>query len=251
MKHLVAAIMFFTRLPLWRIKKLQIPQEYFSQAINYWSFAGWITGGIMAGTLWIAAQILPFSVAVIVALAARLILTGALHEDGFADFLDGFGGGTSRERILAIMKDSHIGVYGVIGLAVYFLLVWQILASMSIQAATVSILVADPFCKFLCLHITLFLPYARTAETNKSHVVYKRISLSVWLVAALFGLFPLLLIPDVKWLISCILPVMIFLSTIYMMKKKINGYTGDCCGAQFILCELSFYLSVLIVISQN
>ncbi len=251
MKHLVAAIMFFTRLPLWRIKKLHIPQEYFSQAINYWSFAGWITGGVMAGTLWLAAQILPFSVAVIVAIASRLILTGALHEDGFADFLDGFGGGTSRERILAIMKDSHIGVYGVIGLAIYFLLIWQILANMPLEVATIAILVADPFSKFVCSHMTLFLPYERTAESSKSGVVYRRISFSVWIVAALFGLLPLILIPDAKWLIACIFPIIVFLSSIYYMKKKINGYTGDCCGAQFIVCELSFYLGILLVLSLS
>ena len=45
---------------------------------------------------------------------ARLLITGCLHEDGLADFFDGFGGGTSRERILVIMKDSHIGSYGAV-----------------------------------------------------------------------------------------------------------------------------------------
>lgn len=247
MKHLVAAIIFFTRLPLWRIKKLVIPQEYYKQVANYWPVAGWITGGTMAAVLWLAAQFLPLSVAVILAIVARLVLNGALHEDGFADFLDGFGGGTSRERILAIMKDSHIGVYGVIGLVVYFLLLWQILAHLPLSTAIVAILAADPFSKFVSSHITLFLPYARTAETNKSRVVYNRMSFSVWLVALVFGMLPLVLIPNFSWLLACILPVLVFLVTIYLMKKKINGYTGDCCGAQFILCELSFYLSVLIM----
>src|SRR5574344_2931621 len=55
-----------------------------------------------------------------------LLLTGALHEDGFADFCDGFGGGTDRGKILVIMKDSHIGTYGVIGLVLYFLLLWNV-----------------------------------------------------------------------------------------------------------------------------
>ena len=63
------------------------------------------------------------SLAWIIAIVTRLLITGCLHEDGFADFLDGFGGGTTRERVLAIMKDSHLGTYGVIGLIAYFCII--------------------------------------------------------------------------------------------------------------------------------
>lgn len=115
--NILAAFIFFTRLPFWRIR--EVPAECFKHVVPYWPLSGWLTGGIMAGVLWLSAQILPFSVAVLLALAARLLITGALHEDGLADFFDGFGGGTNRERILSIMKDSHIGSYGVIGLIFY------------------------------------------------------------------------------------------------------------------------------------
>ena len=121
--NILAAFIFFTRLPFWRIR--EVPAECFKHVVPYWPLSGWLTGGIMAGVLWLSAQILPFSVAVLLALAARLLITGALHEDGLADFFDGFGGGTNRERILSIMKDSHIGSYGVIGLIFYFLLLWS------------------------------------------------------------------------------------------------------------------------------
>ena len=90
--------------------------ECFRHVVNYWPFAGWITGGTMALTFALAVQILSVPYAILLAIIARLILTGALHEDGLADFIDGMGGGTTRERVLEIMKDSHIGTYGVIGL---------------------------------------------------------------------------------------------------------------------------------------
>ena len=83
-----------------------------------------------AGTLWITAEFLPVQIAVLMALAARLLATGALHEDGLADFCDGFGGGTSRDKILSIMKDSHIGTYGVLGLLFYYGLMWNILTTL-------------------------------------------------------------------------------------------------------------------------
>ena len=104
---LLASLIFFTRLPFWKIA--DVPPAYFKRVVDYWPFVGWLTGGIMAGTLWITAEFLPVQTAVLLALAVRLLVTGALHEDGWADFCDGFGGGTSRDKILSIMKDSHIG----------------------------------------------------------------------------------------------------------------------------------------------
>ena len=113
-----------TRLPFWKIK--EVPAECFKHVVPYWPLVGWLTGGVMAAVLWLAGQIMPVSLAWILALIARLLVTGCLHEDGLADFFDGFGGGTTRERTLAIMKDSHIGSYGVIGLICYFLLLLQL-----------------------------------------------------------------------------------------------------------------------------
>ena len=109
--RLLAALMFFTRLPFWRIK--QVDAACFKHVVDYWPFAGWLTGGTMALVYWLAAGWFPGSVAALLAVGTRILLTGALHEDGLADCCDGFGGGTSRDRILSIMKDSRIGTYGV------------------------------------------------------------------------------------------------------------------------------------------
>jgi NADH-quinone oxidoreductase subunit H len=77
----------------------------------------------MAATIFFGSMVFPYYVAVLMGIVVRILITGALHEDGLCDFLDGFGGGgNDRARILAIMKDSHIGTYGVLGLIIYFLL---------------------------------------------------------------------------------------------------------------------------------
>ena len=130
---ILAALIFFTRLPFWRIK--EVPAKYFKRIVPYWPLAGWLTGGIMVGVLWVTAQVLPISIAWLLAILSRLLITGCLHEDGLADFFDGFGGGTSRERILSIMKDSHIGSYGVIGLILYFALLYTLLSSLPLTLA--------------------------------------------------------------------------------------------------------------------
>ena len=143
MKNIAASLVCFTRLPFWRLKAFRIVPEYFSQVINYWAIAGWLTAGLMANSLWLSAQILPYSIAIIIALLSRILITGALHEDGLADFFDGFGGGNTKERILVIMKDSHIGTYGVISLIFYFVLFYSILYQLPLEWACLSILIAS------------------------------------------------------------------------------------------------------------
>lgn len=248
MKQIAAALVFFTRLPFWRIRTFNVPAEYFKQVINYWAVVGWLTAGIMAGVLWGAAQILPYSIAIIVALLSRLLITGALHEDGFADFFDGFGGGTTRERILEIMKDSHIGTYGVISLIFYFLFFYFLLENLALHLACTVILVGDPLCKLISSQITLFLPYARNAETSKSKTVYKKMSLRTAVISACFGLLPFVLLLNIYFWAAIIFPIFVFLGLILFMKRKIQGYTGDCCGAMFLLCELSFFLGISIIL---
>ena len=171
---LLAALIFFTRLPFWRIT--EVPAAYFKRVVDYWPFVGWLTGGIMAGTLWLSAQFLPMSTAVILALLARLLVTGALHEDGLADFCDGFGGGTSREKILSIMKDSHIGTYGVLGLLFYFGLLWNLLSTLSLSLACMAVASGDAWSKFCSAQIINILPYARKEEESKAKVIYDRMS---------------------------------------------------------------------------
>ncbi|MBK5722403.1 adenosylcobinamide-GDP ribazoletransferase [Dysgonomonas sp. Marseille-P4677] len=244
MKNIAAAFVFFTRLPFWRLKAFNVPAEYFKQVINYWAVAGWLTAGVMAGVLWCTAHILPYSIAVVLAIVSRLLITGALHEDGLADFFDGFGGGTTRERTLDIMKDSHIGTYGVLSLILYFLLFYLLLSHLDLHLACLVILAADPLCKFITSLVTLVLPYARNAETSKSKTVYNKMSVKTAAVSIIFGVFPLVLLLNIHFWLAILFPIFVFIGLIFLMKKKIQGYTGDCCGATFLMCELSFYLGI-------
>jgi cobalamin synthase len=167
MNNVLAAFIMLTRLPFWKIK--EVPAECFKHVVPYWPLVGWLTGGVMAAVLWLAGQIMPVSLAWILALIARLLVTGCLHEDGLADFLDGFGGGTTRERTLAIMKDSHIGSYGVIGLICYFLLLLQ-LHHLPLGLLCILVLSGDCWSKFCASQIVNYLPYARKEEQKQNRL---------------------------------------------------------------------------------
>lgn len=242
MRTLLAALMMFTRLPLWRV--VQVDKRYYRDILHCWSMVGFLTGAVTWGVLWLSAQVLPLLPACVLAVAARLLLTGALHEDGLADFFDGFGGGHDRESRLRIMKDSHIGSYGVIGLIAYFLLYVSLLYSLPPGSWAASILAADVLSKLMTAAMIDSLPYARTEEMSKTKVLYNRLNyvrfnlitagcavVLYFLGSSFWGLLPALLVS---------------LGLRFYFKRKINGYTGDCCGAAVLLTEQAYYLGTVI-----
>ena len=218
--------------------------------VEHWPLAGWITGGAMAATLYFGSWYLPYMVAVLLAIVVRLLITGALHEDGLADFLDGFGGGgNSRERILAIMKDSHIGTYGVIGLIFYELLLAAALMSMQPQFAALTILAADPYSKMVTAQLVMMMPYARREDEAKNRTVYRKMSLPAGISLAIQGLLPMVAYiwyTGMRWDLIIFIPALVMYFLYLLIWRKLRGYTGDCCGAVCLLVELTVYLVVCI-----
>ena len=243
-----AALIFFTRLPFWRLH--QPPKACYETVVEHWPLVGWLTGGVMAATLYGASMVLPYQVAVLVAIVMRLLLTGALHEDGLADFLDGFGGGgNNRQRILDIMKDSHIGTYGVIGLVLYLLLLFFCLSSMSPEMAALAILAADPYAKMLTAQLVSMMPYARREEEAKAKVIYRKITLVSGVSLAVQGLLPIGLFVwymGIVWEPLIFIPALVMYFLYLLIWRRLHGYTGDCCGAVCLMVELSVYLTLMV-----
>ena len=244
-----ASFIFFTRLPFWRLH--EPPRECFKAVVEHWPLVGWLTGGLMALTLWGVSQYMPYPIAVLAAIVVRLLVTGALHEDGLADFLDGFGGGNDRERILAIMKDSHIGTYGVIGLVIYFLLLAAALCSMPPTLAAVTIFAADPFAKMVASELVMMMPYARREDEAKARMVYRKIDVKAGISLAVQGLLPIvgfIWLTGIAWELLFFIPCIVMYFLYLLIWRRIRGYTGDCCGAVCLLVELTV---ILVVCSQN
>lgn len=246
MKHIAAALTFFTRIPIW--KWTEIPQKYYSSVVVFWPMTGWVTGGLTGLLLLLAAQVFPMLPAVIIALTGRILLTGGLHEDGLADFCDGFGGGTSKDRILAIMKDSHIGTYGVMGLIFYSLWYVSIAMSLPLMTAVAAIIASDAFAKACAAQLINLLPYSRP-EGAKNRISYVRMTICQSLIVVLSGMLPVCLLAyiDMSLMVSIISPIIVISLLILYLKHKIGGYTGDCCGAACLLCELSMLAAIAMI----
>lgn len=248
-----ASFIFFTRLPFWRLH--EPPKACYNSVVEYWPLTGWLTGGAMGLTIYFASLVLPYTVAILLAIVVRLLITGALHEDGLADFFDGFGGGgNNRQRILDIMKDSHIGTYGVLGLIFYELLLVGSLVSIPAYCAAVMVLAADTFSKMVTSQLILMMPYARNEEGAKNKTVYRKFNGWAGIGLAIQGLLPMaffIWMMGLDWQVLIFIPAIVFYLLYLLIWRKIHGYTGDCCGAVCLLVELTVYLIVSAINYMN
>ena len=245
-----AAFIFFTRLPFWRLH--EPPRECYKTVVEHWPLTGWLTGGamaaiILAGSVWLH---ISYHAVLLTAIIARILITGALHEDGLCDFFDGFGGGgNNRQRILDIMKDSRIGTYGVLGIIMYELSFYTLLCSLPPKMAAFAVFAADPYAKMIAAQIIMLMPYTRTEEEAKAKTVYRKINVKAGIGLAVQGLLPMALFlyfmhRHVDWQYIIFAPCLVMYFMYLLIWRKLHGYTGDCCGALFLLVELSVYLAM-------
>ncbi len=237
------ALAFFSRIPV--PASTPYSPELLNQSSRYLSLVGLLLGALQALVLLLAAQLLPFSIAVLLSLISGLVLTGAFHEDGLADTVDGLGGGLSLDRKLEIMKDSRVGTYGLVALFSVFLIKWQSLFALDTQAVWALVLVAG-LSRATAVSLTFVLPYQQLDIVSKSKPIatslQKRALLSIWLFVLPFLYF----IPLSLTLSLLTTLALSFILLFFYYRSQLQGYTGDLLGAAQQVTELSLYLVWLI-----
>lgn len=238
------AIMFYTRIPV--PKNLPYSDEMLNRSTRYFPFIGWIVGGIGAAVFYGLQYVFPPELAILLSMLVTIFVTGAFHEDGFADFCDGFGGGYTRERILTIMKDSRIGTYGSIGLVGILASKFMSLHSLDVAGIPVVLLAGHSLSRLMPILVIYTSEYSREDATSKTKPIGKKGKGFDFILALFFGLAFLIFIPMTYSL--AILPVLLLTSYIFRryITRKIGGYTGDCLGALQQIAEVEFYLGFVI-----
>jgi adenosylcobinamide-GDP ribazoletransferase len=239
------ALLFYTRIPC--PKWVDHSEEYLNKATRYLPLVGIIVGGFSAAIFYGCNFVLPVSVSILFSILGGILMTGAFHEDGMADVCDGFGGGWTKEKILLIMKDSRVGAFGVIGLILLFAFKYSLLVSIHPALVPFVFIAAHALSRLIALTFIFTHTYARNDESGKSTAVAKKPAYSNLIIAAIFGLAPLLLFrnPMVFLIIIPLLLMRAYLGRYF--KKWIGGYTGDCLGATQQICEVLFYLCFVIL----
>jgi adenosylcobinamide-GDP ribazoletransferase len=251
------ALMFYTRIPC--PATIDHNPDYLNKASRYFPIIGWIVGSVAFGVYCVFNYLVAPEIAIILSMIASVLVTGAFHEDGFADVCDGFGGGWTKEKILMIMKDSAIGAYGAIGV-VLLLLVKLMSTNMLFRNAEntnlnvyfvcfLLLVSAHSISRLAAISIVFTHQYSREDASSKSKPIAQSYSWREVVGAFFFGLLPLVILSYFQWQMLLVL-IPVFLTRFFLARyfqKWIDGYTGDCLGATQQVCEVVFYISVIAV----
>lgn len=243
------ALMFFTRIPC--PKWIGYSDEYQSQSSRYFPIVGIIVGAISALVYWVFGWFMPHEIALLLSMVAAILTTGALHEDGFADVCDGFGGGSTKEKILLIMKDSRLGTYGVVGIGLILLLKFTVLKYLPAETLVIALISGHAISRLNAVSLIYTDGYARHDDSSKSKPLATKMSAWALTFAIITGATPLVLFANYYVLLT-LLPLLFvrwYFSRYF--KKWIGGYTGDCLGAVQQVSEVVFYITLLVVLKYT
>jgi adenosylcobinamide-GDP ribazoletransferase len=237
----LTALAFFTRIPIpaW----VGYSDAQLNQAVRYFPLIGLFIGALAAGVYGLSALIWPHGVAILLSMVFTIMLTGAFHEDGLADFYDGVYGGLTVARRLEIMKDSRVGTYGVLALLAVLGLKFAALSSLNMAQLPLVLIAGHSLSRAFAVSFIYSHDYARS-EGGKVQVVAQGMRLPALVFALCIGCLPLYGLPlSTLW----VLPVLLVLRVWFArtLTKQLGGYTGDALGAAQQLSELVFYLVVL------
>jgi len=258
---LLLAISFFSRIPVQL--KVDVTANMLNQASRYFAVVGVLIGACSALAFYLSASILPIELALLIAMFSSVLLTGAFHEDGWADVWDGFGGGWTVENKLNIMKDSRLGTYGAAALFFILMIKYQALLALIKQNIThtallnesmlseslsmLSILVlGHGLSRVLATSLIADMPYVSEDATSKVKPLAQSLSSNSYLILLSTGglVIAFTLSFSIAWKLVAIL-----LLTRWCLKrwftKQLGGYTGDCLGAAQQLSEVVIYLVLL------
>ena len=238
-----SALVYFTRIP--GPGRYRYGAEAVRSGSAFAPFVGWSVGAVSAGALVAAGSLFPASVAVLLSMAVAVLITGAIHEDGFADYCDAFGAGGGPERVLAIMRDPRVGTFGLVGTCLllglkYAALVeivgasarafgsssWGIVAGVLVAAHALS---RSAAVAFMATH-----DHVRTDPDSRAAAMSSRFGAREIAIAAIGGIVPiaaLAITVSVSLLWTALAVAVVAVALGRQFTRKLGGYTGDCLGA--------------------
>jgi adenosylcobinamide-GDP ribazoletransferase len=247
----LSALRFLTIIPvpLWREAR---PEEV-GGSLSYFPVVGFIIGLILAILNWLLGLILPPTVVNGLLITAMVLLSGALHLDGFIDTCDGLAGHQTVEDRWQIMHDSRSGAFGIVGAVVLLLVKYASLSSVPANLMTATLVIMPVVSRWTMVYAVFAYPYARPAGLGK---IFKEGASGRGL--ALATVFTLAVAIGAAWwakinyfyLVGLVIVFGTWLLTLPMatyLKRKLAGLTGDTYGAINEVAEVGIFLIVCLL----
>lgn len=238
-------LVFFTRL---RLPSSDFGGRGLADAIWAAPFAGLgvaVMGALVYTVVFTAG--LAAGPATALALAATMLITGCLHEDGLSDVADGFGGGRTPDGKLEIMRDSRIGAYGAAAIGVSLLIRWSALSQLAGPGHVfLALLAAHAASRGLFGAFMYFLPPARSdgLSANAGSVTKETAT-----IGAVLGAVALLALGLGGAIAALVVLVALFAAFRLLCLRQIGGQTGDTIGAIQQLGEMAVLLVASVCLS--
>ncbi len=236
MKNLIAAIQFITILPLGKSKTFD-PEGM----VPFFPVVGLLIGLMVAILDRLFLLVWPVTVAALLDVFVLIAITGAFHLDGLGDSADGLYGHRSREDALKIMKDSRIGVMGLVAIICCLAAKWAGIAGLE-NSRGLLLVIIPAYSRASILFGIRLLPYGRPGGgTGKSFFKKKHNIYSFW------GLIPPVVLSFfLGWqgVLLNIIFVLIVFTVLYYYKRKVNCITGDMLGGMTEVTEAGLFLLV-------
>ena len=240
--ELIVSLKFLTRLPIPFARTIDAPP--LAQAMRMFGVAGAFIGCFNAAVL-VGLRYLHFPdlTAATLTCVAGLMITGALHEDGLADTVDGLFGGQTAERRLEIMKDSRIGTYGACALILAMLLrIEAYLVFLKLSPLPIFLLLAAAGAFSRAMVVDLMWA-TRPAKSTGLSVLAGRPTRGSTLFAiipsAILVLYAGLFLRNDSGLFALAAALALTAIMRQTAMRLIGGQTGDICGATQVLAELA------------
>ncbi|MCE2571577.1 adenosylcobinamide-GDP ribazoletransferase [Motilimonas eburnea] len=234
----IHAVTFYTRIP-WP-SNMAFDSHDLIRGNVFFPLIGWLVAGFAALVCVVTLPFFDPSIAILLSMIATIWLTGAFHEDGFADTCDGFGGGYGQQAILTIMKDSRVGTYASVGLCLLLLLKYQSL--LLLPQLLLGLWLGHSLSRFVPLLLMTGLPYVREQADSKVGAAELKLTRTELVIAALFAAVPLLLIEPEQVLVLVVVMAVLTYGLYRWFKSVLGGITGDCLGASQQISEAIVYV---------
>jgi adenosylcobinamide-GDP ribazoletransferase len=236
-------LQLLTRVPI--NKALPCENDNFKNGASFFSLIGLLIGLCQYILFIVLAKVIPINFAVISIIIFDILITGALHIDGFGDTCDGFFAFKGKDKIIEIMKDSRIGTFGCIGIVLNLLIKYEGYLLVVSNWKGIFILIIPMISKFSMILLSYIGKPAKEKGTGNlfiNTVTLKEIIVNVIFVIIIGSLLGFIF-ETIALLIAAVIITILFN---LLCNSKINGITGDSLGANN---ELIVLLGLIILSS--